>query len=80
MSRQGELFTATGLGDGPAAPSSPPPLLREQLLAWQGRVAGHQGPLFAGLDPQAQQGLLFGAGRGDQAAPASDPGAVAAGL
>ncbi len=80
MSRQGELFAATPLGDGPAAPASPPPLLREQLLAWQARVAGHQGPLFAGDAHPAQQRLLFNTAAAGAAAPAADPRALAAAL
>ncbi|MFM7360709.1 MAG: GIY-YIG nuclease family protein [Cyanobium sp.] len=78
MSRQGELFSAASLGDGPVEPATPPPLLREQLLAWQARVAGHQGPLFAGDDPAAQQGGLFDAMGG--AVQAADPLARAAAL
>ena len=62
--RQGELFRTdaggAGAGGAGAAPL-PPPLLREQLLAWQGRVAAHQGPLFrreaGGAAPA--QGVLF---------------------
>lgn len=78
MSRQGELFAARALGDGPATPAPPPPLLREQLLAWQARVSGHQAALFAGDAPPAQQALLFDAI--GAAAPASDPDSLAAGL
>jgi hypothetical protein len=80
MGRQGELFAATALGDGPAAPTPAPPLLRQQLLTWQARVTGHQGPLFAGDDPGTQQGLLFGAIPSGGAAPPGDPGSLAAGL
>ena len=48
--RQGELFAGSDVvvaGDraGPAAP----PLLRQQLLAWQERLAAHQAPRFRGL-------------------------------
>ena len=69
MSRQGELFTAAAAAE--AAGASPPPelpLLLEQLLAWQGRLADHQGPLFAevssaeascGGAAPLQQGQLF---------------------
>jgi hypothetical protein len=69
MSRQGELFTAAAAAE--AAGASPPPelpLLREQLLTWQGRLADHQGPLFAeassggtsaGWAAPLQQGQLF---------------------
>jgi hypothetical protein len=73
--RQGELFRADASGSG-AAPL-PPPLLREQLLAWQERVAAHQGPLFrreAGAAPAAQ-GMLFesAAAGAEAAARALDP-------
>jgi len=73
--RQGELFRPDASGAG-AAPL-PPPLLREQLLAWQGRVAAHQGPLFrreaAGTAPA--QGVLFAppAAGAEAAARALDP-------
>lgn len=76
MSRQGELFSAAA---GPAPPLTPPPLLRDQLLAWQARVAGHQEPLFAGADPAAQQGLLFDTTR-EAGAGAADPRSLAASL
>lgn len=38
-----------------------PPLLRSQLLAWQGRLASHQGPLFRreGTTAKLSQGQLF---------------------
>jgi hypothetical protein len=78
MSRQGELFTAASLGDGPVEPGTPPPLLRDQLLAWQARVACHQGPLFAGDAPPVQQGLLFDTAAAGEAAPEADPPALAA--
>jgi len=58
--RQGELFGGDGSLAASAAPL-PPPLLREQLLAWQGRVAAHQAPLFrreTGWEA-ADQGMLF---------------------
>ena len=74
--RQGELFRADASGSGGAAPL-PPPLLREQLLAWQGRVAAHQGPLFRREDRGATpaQGLLFEppAAGAEAAAHALDP-------
>ena len=80
MSRQGELFAATALAEGPAATAPPPPLLREQLLAWQARVAGHQGPLFAGDGPATQQVQLFSTLPNGGAAPQCDPCSLAAGL
>ncbi|MCS5692173.1 GIY-YIG nuclease family protein [Cyanobium sp. FGCU-6] len=57
--RQGDLFAP-----GAAAAGSPPPALpleRHQLLAWQERLAAHQGPLFtAGPSaPAAEQGQLL---------------------
>jgi hypothetical protein len=58
MSRQGELFAAAATGSLPAPEL---PLLREQLLAWQARLADHQGPLHgraAAADPW-RQGQLF---------------------
>jgi len=66
--RQGELFAAGGLPEsGGLLVPSPPPLLREQLLAWQGRLAAHQGPLFGqgdddgggGAAGELHQGRLF---------------------
>jgi hypothetical protein len=59
MSRQGELFPAAA-GAGPAPAAAELPLLREQLLDWQRRLAGHQGPLYleAGADIP-RQGQLF---------------------
>ncbi len=62
--RQGDLFAGgTPPASGPAVPPLPPPLLRDQLLAWQGRIARHQGPLFASGARQERsaplQGLLF---------------------
>jgi len=62
--RQGELFTGSGLPElGAAVTPTPPPLLRDQLLAWQGRLAAHQGPLFgaggAAGAGELQQGQLF---------------------
>ncbi|WP_259721983.1 GIY-YIG nuclease family protein [Synechococcus sp. CS-1328] len=68
--RQGELFASTSASttalSAAASPVRPEtlPLLHRQILAWQGALASHQQPLFnataAGLDPAAQQGLLFG--------------------
>ena len=47
MSRQGELFGPTDLpGSGPAVAPAGPPLECEQLLAWQARLAAHQGNFF----------------------------------
>jgi hypothetical protein len=67
--RQGDLFAdpagAAPLQAGGAAPM-PPPLLRHQLLAWQERLAAHQGPLFAGgASPAGQIGLFGVADPGD---------------
>ncbi len=60
MSRQGELFTGAA-GAAGASPSRELPLLREQLLLWQGRLAEHQGPLYAagGNAAALLQGQLF---------------------
>lgn len=61
--RQGDLFAGTETG--PLASPDPGrqlPLLREQLLAWQQRLAQHQGPLFMGAgsaSDSARQGQLF---------------------
>lgn len=78
--RQGELF-----GGGPGAIESAgpaaPPLLREQLLAWQARLAAHQGPLFRReARPAAGQGDLFGAAQAPATATAKalDPLALEA--
>ncbi|MCP9838109.1 GIY-YIG nuclease family protein [Cyanobium sp. N.Huapi 1H5] len=63
MSRQGELFPAAAVAGAPPAPSLP--LWREQLLAWQARLADHQAPLYAATGAAAaaaaplQQGQLF---------------------
>jgi len=63
--RQGDLF---GGGDGAASADAaaplPPPLLRDQLLAWQERLAAHQAPRFRpGVSgPAADQGQLFASG------------------
>jgi hypothetical protein len=59
--RQGELFTPAATA-GVTAGAAPPQLLREQLLAWQGRLAAHQGPLFRrDGGGGAGQGELFAA-------------------
>jgi hypothetical protein len=59
MSRQGELFPAAA-GAGGAAPAEELPLLRDQLLAWQRRLADHQGPLYGEAGATApRQGQLF---------------------
>ncbi len=60
MSRQGELFGATAAGAAAPPPESLP-LLRQQLLDWQQRLAAHQGPLYgtAGTPLTARQGSLF---------------------
>ncbi|PSB38201.1 hypothetical protein [Aphanothece minutissima] len=59
MSRQGELFPAAAVAGASPPPSLP--LWREQLLAWQARLADHQAPLFAAAADAAppQQGQLF---------------------
>ncbi len=56
MSRQGDLFTAAA----GASPSPELPLQRQQLLAWQGRLAEHQGPLFAAASAGGAAALLQG--------------------
>ena len=75
MSRQGELFSVAAGADG-ASLSPELPLMREQLLAWQGRLAEHQGPLYAhttsGGAAPPPQGQLF-----PVAADPADPLAVA---
>ena len=58
--RQGELFTSGGDLNGAGGPGPlPPPLLRDQLLAWQARLAAHQAPLFGGGSPGGEQASLF---------------------
>ena len=63
MSRQGELFPATAMAAVSGSPPTPElPLLREQLLAWQGRLADHQRRLHArsgGAAVPLLQGQLF---------------------
>ncbi len=59
MSRQGELFPAAAAAGG-APPAAELPLLRDQLLAWQRRLADHQGPLYGEAGGAApRQGQLF---------------------
>lgn len=63
MSRQGDLFTAAAAAEAGVAGASPFPefpLLREQLLTWQGRLAEHQGPLFAAATAGGAAALLQG--------------------
>ena len=79
--RQGNLFAggngeATADGAGPL----PPPLLRVQLLAWQERLAAHQGPRFRreAAAPGESQGLLFASPAPNPAALALDPLALEA--
>ncbi len=78
MSRQGDLFSSFGASTG-LAPTLP--LRRRQILAWQERLAEHQGPLFAavasGRAIGAAQGDLFAAAAGGAAAGAA--GGTAAG-
>ena len=65
--RQGDLFEAGAGAAGPPPPALP--LERHQLLAWQERLAAHQGPLFT-AEPSttaAEQGQLL---------PRSDPAVV----
>lgn len=58
--RQGELFGSGGELSGCSGPApAPPPLLRTQLLDWQERLRGHQGPLFRGESEGAAQVSLF---------------------
>ncbi len=79
--RQGDLFSAAALPERAAASPLPPPLLRQQLLDWQGRLSAHQAPLFStaggpdtpGGASQALQGQLF-----TPAEAAADPTALAA--
>ncbi|WP_416233323.1 GIY-YIG nuclease family protein, partial [Cyanobium gracile] len=63
-------------GAAGASPFPELPLLREQLLTWQGRLAEHQGPLYAeataGGAAPLLQGQLF-----PMAADPGDPAAVA---
>jgi hypothetical protein len=89
MSRQGDLFAGDALAghalDGGSAPPPPPPLLRRQLLAWQERVAAHQGPPFAETHASAgtasSQGSLFGPAQpNDCRAIPADPQAAALAL
>ena len=55
--RQGLLFNAGAGTTG--APAQPPPLLREQILAWQSRIASHQASLFRQDPASSEQGSLF---------------------
>lgn len=90
MSRQGDLFRHQPQADpGAAGEGGPPstlPLLRRQILSWQERLAGHQGPLFAaaaaGRAIGAAQGDLFAAAGGASAGAAAvdTPESAAAGL
>lgn len=58
--RQGDLFAAADAAG--IEPERDLALTREQLLAWQQRLAAHQGPLFEpDRDLACQQGLLFAA-------------------
>lgn len=58
--RQGELFSSGGPLSGAGGPSpQPPPLLRDQLIAWQQRLRRHQGPLFRGRNVGVAQASLF---------------------
>ena len=70
--RQGDLFAAGHEPLGPGAPEPDLPLSRDQLLAWQDRLAAHQEPLFAdAAASDQQQGLLFSPA--SAAAPAGTP-------
>lgn len=71
MGRQGELFDSGAAPFWRAAAPAPPPLLRAQLLAWQGRIAAHQHPLFTGGEAAGErhrQGTLFQSAPGPGAA------------
>lgn len=58
--RQGDLFASASQHLGASAPEPDLALSREQLLAWQQRLAAHQGPLFnAAVGADSLQGLLF---------------------
>jgi hypothetical protein len=73
--RQGELFGAAA-APGPLLPPPAPPLLREQLLAWQRRLAAHQGPLFEAAARGAaapRQASLFAAAGGEEPGGPADP-------
>ena len=60
--RQQELFQGGAPPGGDSVGPTAPPLLREQLLEWQRRLAEFQGPLFEGSASEHQQGSLFGSG------------------
>ena len=66
MARQGELFGRSQLGELGQIGAGAIPLLAHQLEQWQGRLACHQGPLFANQQAAAEQISLFGS-RGDTA-------------
>ena len=66
MTRQGELFGRSQLGELGQIGAGAIPLLAHQLEQWQGRLACHQGPLFANQQAAAEQISLFGC-RGDTA-------------
>ncbi|MFM8524895.1 MAG: GIY-YIG nuclease family protein [Cyanobacteriota bacterium] len=69
MARQGDLFANAGATPTAAGPEPELALSREQLLAWQARLAAHQGPLCAQEHPPGStQGLLF-----PQQPPAASP-------
>ncbi|MDM7936500.1 MAG: GIY-YIG nuclease family protein [Cyanobium sp. CZS 48M] len=59
--RQQELFQGAPLASGDGLGPTAPPLLRQQLLEWQQRLADFQAPLFDGSASEHQQGTLFGA-------------------
>jgi len=65
--RQGDLFAADA-GSAPLHRAEPLPLLANQLLAWQQRVASHQAPLFAGGTQRSQQQDLLALSAAPQAA------------
>lgn len=74
--RQGELFEP-GATTAAAEAGAELPLERHQLLAWQERLAAHQGPLFAAgaAAPGASQGLLLELAEATSSGP--DPQAAA---
>lgn len=59
MGRQGDLFAAAETAAATAAPDAAQPLLAEQLLSWQQRLAAHQARLFSGEAPTTRQQQLW---------------------
>jgi hypothetical protein len=83
--RQGDLFSTPSPPQipNPSPPAAALPLARQQLLAWQERLAAYQAPLWSETAEaaEAEQASLFGANAGlDPTPPASDPIAQARAL